>query len=327
MLSLGELTLGKMGAILSAGSYTLLHYAILTAYTSQGGAMLVELLRDAEKYANLGEAFYISPVVAGALFAGGIGGAMYALSTRAVERINNVLVGAVVATFAAVVWASGTHVEVGRLIGNMHWESLAHGKLLSVLFVSCVYHNVVSSITMRLEGDRRKIRRVILGGTAVPLSMFLVYNAAILGSGGVSAQNEVAVAVFSLLAVATSFVGFVEGLTELWTDVRLSRLGESQERVTKTRHRDFLATLVPPVVFTALSPDVFLQALDAAGTYGIAVLFGGLPAAMAWRNRRERETRGFGRMIGGGNWVLAAMAAVPFLLIGNKVWEGLHHVA
>lgn len=326
VLSLAELTLGKIGAVFSAASYTLLHYAILTAYTSQGGAMLVELFKDAENYTHFGETLNISSMLAGALFAGLIGGSMYALSARMVERINNVLVGAVLATFIGVVWAAGTHVDLGRLFGERHWDSLVHGQILSVLFVSCVYHNVVSSITMRLEGNREKIRRVIVGGTAVPVMMFLIYNAAILGSGGVSARNEVAVAVFSLLAVATSFVGFVEGLTDLWTDVRLSGLGESQERVTQTRYRNFLATLVPPVVFTALSPDVFLQALDAAGTYGIAVLFGGLPAAMAWKNRRRTETKEFGRMVGGGDWVLAAMGVVPILLIGNKVWEGLRHV-
>lgn len=325
VLSLAELTLGKAGSVISALSYTLLHYAILTAYTSQGGAMLSELLRLAESSLHLPTA--LPPqTLAAALFAAAIGGGMYALSAATVERINNALVAGVIATFAFVVAAAGSHVDATRLLSDMHWGSLAHGQILSVLFVSCVYHNVVSTVTMRLEGDRKKIRRVILGGSAVPLVMFLVYNGVILGSGGVAAQNVAAVAGFSLLAVTTSFVGFVEGLTELWTDVRLTTLRQSQTEVAETKYQNFLATLIPPVAFTAISPDIFLQALDAAGTYGIAVLFGALPSAMAWSNRRKKDTKGFKQLVGGGDAVLAAVAIIPALLIGHKLWDGFHHV-
>lgn len=325
VLSLGELTLGRAGAVVTALTYTLLHYAILTAYTSQGGAMLSELLRLAESALCLSTASP-PPALAAAVFATAIGGGMYALSAATVERINNVLVAGVVATFGLVVAAAGSHVDAAQLLSDRHWGSLAHGQIIPVLFVSCVYHNVVSTITMRLEGDRHKIRRVILAGSALPLAMFLVYNAAILGSSGFAAQNSGVVAGFSLLAVATSFVGFVEGLTQLWNDVRLTGFRQSQKQVAETKYQNFLATLLPPVAFTAISPDVFLQALDAAGTYGIAVLFGGLPAVMAWRNRRKKDTKGFERLVGGGDAVLAAVAIIPALLIGSKLWEGLHHV-
>lgn len=288
--------------------------------------MLSELESLAERAAHITSPSVALPqVAAAALFASAIGGGMYALSAGTVERINNALVTGVMAAFTAVVLAAGTHVDAARLFSDIHWVPLMHGQIISVLFVSCVYHNVVSTITMRLEGDRRKIRRVILGGSALPLGMFLIYNAVILGSGGLGEQSGAAVAGFSLLAVATSFVGFVEGLTELWEDVRLSGLRESEGRVSETRYRNFLATLVPPVMFTAVSPDMFLQALDAAGTYGIAVLFGGLPAAMAWRNRRRDVTKGFSRLVGGGDFMLAAVAVIPVLLIGNKIWDGLQH--
>lgn len=325
MLSLGELTLGKAGSIVAALSYTLLHYAILTAYTSQGGAMLIELLRWAESALHTSNVLPPQALM-GTLFAVAIGGGMYALSKGTVERINNAMVAAVIASFGLVVAAAGGHMDVSRLLSDMHWGSLVHGPILPVLFVSCVYHNVVSTVTMRLEGDRKKIRRVILGGSALPLAMFLIYNGAILGSGGLAAQDGLAVACFSLLAVATSFVGFVEGLTELWTDVRITALGQSQAHVAKTKYQSFIATLVPPVAFTALSPDIFLQALDAAGTYGIAVLFGGLPAAMAWRNRQKEGKEGFKPFLGGGDAVLAVVALVPALLIGNKILEGVHQV-
>lgn len=245
---------------------------------------------------------------------------MYYSSPKKMEKINNSLVVCVLMAFCAVVTGAAQHLDAGRLLSG-HWSAVAHGELIPVLFVSCVYHNIVSTVTMRLEGDRRKVRRAIIGGSAVPVIMFLAYNAAILGSDGSGGANHLAIEIFSVLAIATSFVGFVEGLTELWSDLRQT-IG-SKYSGKNTRWQDFAATLFPPVVFASTSPDIFLKALDVAGTYGIAVLFGGIPALMAWRNRRERATKDFGRILGGGDVVLSAVAIVPILLIGSRLWESV----
>lgn len=314
------MTLGRGGALITAGTYLLLHYAILTAYTAQGGAMLGELMSDLEQGMGL-PAKSIWPLALAAGFALTIGGGMYSLSTRTVEKVNNVLVAGVVISFLTVVSQTVGHIDVSQLVDAMNWGELGHGEIISVLFVSCVFHNVVSSVSMRLEGDRRKIRRVLVGGTAIPVGMFVLYTGAILGSGGVGENSGVGVALFSLLAVATSFVGFVEGLTELWTDLRVTRLGEEEEKVRRSEWINYAATLIPPIVFTTVGKDVFLKALDVAGTYGIAMLFGAVPAAMAWKSREgEREKW---RMVGGGEWVLGMMVVLPMMLIGNKVWESV----
>lgn len=314
LLSLGQLTLGRTGAIVTAAFYTLLHYAILTAYVSQGGLEVGELLSSLASAVHFPLHLSLPPYAGGVTFAGFLGGAMYFLSSRRMEMINNGLVAGVLATFAAVVGGAAGHLQSGKLLEG-HWSVLPHGQLIPVLFVSCVYHNVVATITMRLEGDRRKIRQAIVLGSAIPVGMFLAYDAAILGTGASSGADHVAVAAFSVLAIATSFVGFVEGLTELWADVRQT-IGKEGNR-----WQDYVATLSPPVFFAGASPDIFLNALDAAGTYGIAVLFGALPAAMAWRNRRDQITKGFKRVVGGGDGVLGLIAAVPAILIGSRLLE------
>ena len=51
-----------------------------------------------------------------------------------------------------------------------------------ILFLSLVYHNVVPTLVTQLEGDRRKITQAIIGGTTVPLLMFLSWNAIIIGN-------------------------------------------------------------------------------------------------------------------------------------------------
>ena len=47
----------------------------------------------------------------------------------------------------------------------------------------------------------------------------------------------------------------------------------------------YVLTSVPPLIMAVLNPDAFFAALDIAGTYGVLVLFGILPALMAWSER------------------------------------------
>lgn len=343
MLSLGRLTLGRVGGIVTAGVYVLLHYAILTAYTAQGGQILDHSLPllDALVHAlSTGDGHTgadLASALPGALFASMIGIPMLLLSARSVARANNAAVGGAIAAFFAVVLSHASSLVAPSVDGAAaasgatalaasHWDAI--GVMIPVAFVSCVYHNVVTSVTMRLEGDRAKIRRAIIFGSGVPVGMFVLYDAVMLaagstpdGGGGASAS---AVALFSALAIATSFVGFVEGLTELFADVRQT-VGNGWQNTGRVP--DFVATLVPPIGLAASSPDVFFKALDVAGTYGIAVLFGLLPAAMAWRNRSSEATRGFQKVVAGGNVVLAGIASVPVALIASRVWEILHHHA
>lgn len=326
ILSLGNLTLGKMGAIITATSYTLLHYAILTAYTSQGTIEAFNLLTTFSSSLNILLTIplpsSLSSFIGGTVFASVIGGAMYFLPSQTVAKLNNALVGGVLATFAAVLVQSIGNVDGTRLLES-NWAAVPHNQLIPVLFVSCVYHNVVSTITMRLEGDREKIRQTILIGSAIPIAMFVAYNAVILGSITPAAGHQNTIGAFSLLAITTSFVGFVEGLTDLWADARQTFL--KTEMASKDgRWFDFAATLLPPAIFAGISPDIFLNALDAAGTYGIAVLFGALPAGMAWQNRRKETTKDFDVMVNGGDAALALVGLIPLILIGNRIWDTFH---
>lgn len=44
-----------------------------------------------------------------------------------------------------------------------------------------VYHNIVPVITTSLEGDLRRVRTAIVVGTSIPMGMFLLWDAVILG--------------------------------------------------------------------------------------------------------------------------------------------------
>ncbi|KAL4284177.1 hypothetical protein GQ457_16G007100 [Hibiscus cannabinus] len=53
----------------------------------------------------------------------------------------------------------------------------------------------------------------------------------------------------------------------------------------ENKPQPYLLTLIPPLGLALLDSEIFFKALDFAGTYGVLVLFGILPAAMSWSDR------------------------------------------
>jgi tyrosine-specific transport protein len=167
--------------------------------------------------------------------------------------------------------------------------------------------------------------------------MFIAWNALILGavdSGGggdpvaaliAAEQGEAglalstAVQIFSFSAVVTSFVGFYFGMRGFVKDV----LVESSLSTAADDERILAAAvLVPPSIVAATDPTLFLPALDAAGTFGITMLFGVIPAACVWR-LRQGETSSDAVFVPGGNAVLATMAALSMFVIGEGALDAL----
>ena len=62
---------------------------------------------------------------------------------------------------------------------------------------------------------------------------------------------------FSFLAIATSYIGFILGLTSFLADAL--RLPNSKSAAT------YGLTLLPPLALALTYPDMFLRALDVAG--------------------------------------------------------------
>lgn len=132
---------------------------------------------------------------------------------------------------------------------------------------------------------------------------------------------------FSALAVATSAIGFVEGLNQLWNDSRISLLHEDPRHVAENAELSYALSVIPPVVLSALLPGSFLTALDVGGLYGVSFLFGILPAAMAWRQRYSTDaslSTASVPTIPGGRLGLATMIALPTSLICYSSLVMLH---
>lgn len=318
LLSQARLTLGPVGAAVSSASYVFLHYAVLVAYVSQGSLVidrLVPALPDGG---------------AGALFLGALAFALYAFNDEQVDTMNTILFAGVVISFTAVMAALVPLGDAGSLVAVTRWSAVP--RAVPTLLLSCVYHNIVGTIAVRSNGDIGRVRETVVLGSGVPLVMFIAANAVVLAATGnagsttnpladLSQQGGVpaaAIEAFAFLAVATSAIGFVEGLNQLWNDARVSILGETPDAVSANPLPSYALSVVPPVALAAVLADSFLGAIDLGGLYGVSVLFGVLPAAMVWRQRYSKDA-GLATLVRpavpGGRVGLAIMIALPSFLI------------
>ena len=296
----------KVGAV-SGGAYCFIHYALLVAYNSQGGAVISSVL-DTPRWVGV------------LMFASIFGGLVALAPAKTVDLVNSALVVVVIASFGGIVTLAAPQIDVQRLLA-MPTDWSAAFAAVPICVLALVFHNVVPVIVTRFSGDRQRVTQSILLGSAGPLVLFLIWSFVVLASvddvtDAVTALEtngaDIAVAVnaFSLAAVATSFFGFFYGLQSFLQDVIID-LPNNNDLIRQNANVVVpLAILVPPVVLAlALGSDVFLTALDAAGTFGITLLFGIVPAATAWQ-QRSRSTVVVPPYLPGGAITLAVVIAL-----------------
>ncbi|CAN1145431.1 Tyrosine-specific transport system [Linum perenne] len=290
LVSMAKRTLGSVGVQVACWSYIFIHYALLVAYVARSSDIITN---------NIGIPLMkcVCRWESAALFSLVLGSICYFGSQRVIGAVNGVLVLGIIISFTGLVVVAS---------GNLQWDALLKANFeavpmsIPIIALSFVYQNVVPVLCTNLEGNLSKVRTAIVLGTAIPLGLFLVWDAVILGSiSGQETANAIIdplqqlrstngsvgpiVELFSLLAIATSYIGFVLGLADFLSDLLELPAGQNSAL-------PYLLTLFPPLVLSLLDPEIFFKALDFAGTYGVLVLFGILPAAMAWSDRYSRTS-------------------------------------
>ena len=328
LLSTIRRTLGKGGAIAAGIVYIFIHYALLVAYTARGGDILAEAIQSL--FRRLGGAQSVPLWWGHVMFATLLGGVLFGSSRRFVGRLNNALVALAIGTFALLTGLMLTHLHP-TYWQSQHWDAV--GLVVPVLFVAFVYQNVVPVVTTQLEGDARKIRRAIWLGSLVPLVMFALWNAVILGTvsgldmriageavdplemlrqgGWVQPGLGAAISAFSEFAIATSFIGFALGLLSVFEDILSPAF-----RANNGRLPAYALIFLPPLAFSVIDPNIFFDAIELAGAFGNSVLFGIIPALMAWKSRESHESSPeIMRFVPGGRGVLVGMVAIAAIII------------
>ena len=277
VLNMVKITVGPYGAAVSGIVYCFISYALLVAYIAEAG----EIIAQSAQLPSWGGPVAFIVVEGGTLAFG---------SELAIASMNNLFVVIVIGSFGGLVAVGFPAVQVTNLL---HQNYGAVMKTVPTMFVALVYHNVVPVVCAQLHYNVQAIRIAISVGSLIPLAMFITWNLVILGiavpgdlsvdpvellrAGGAGELTGVLISSFSEAAIVTSFIGFAIGLMDFFTDMFPDR--------SKKDTLLFGAVLVPPLIVAILDPDIFHDALDYAGTFGISILFGAIPAVMALRMR------------------------------------------
>ena len=288
-------SLGKGAAALASVLMASVCYAIMVAYIAEGGSLLG------------------SP----AALAFGLGAFLTVAPSKVIDVVNNFFVVVVLASFFALTGVGASRVSPARLVSRMQWHKAPSS--LPICAVSLVYHTVVPHVVDKLDDDPKAITTALVGGSLVPLAMFLVWNAVILGAVDAYVNDPVAVLrsasdspilgpsvwTFSFFAIVTSFIGLFFGLRSFLAD--LLRPLENHPTILG------LGIVVPPLIFAILCKNAFLTALDLAGIF-VTVLFGVLPTLAVLKLRRRSRSSSSLTLPGGTPILVLHLALSAFII-------------
>jgi tyrosine-specific transport protein len=331
VIPLTEMTRMTLGATVEAAVtavYLTMAFTLLLAYTARGGELLATSLPSP-----------VPPALGPILFTSALGGTLALGGTDAAERVNSVLTAGMLVLFAIIVTNGATQVDWAHGLSHSDWGGAA--TCLPVMFLALVYHDLIPVVCQYLGFDRRKVTLSLFAGSILPLGMFAAWEAVCMGlvpfTTGTSIDpvdvliqtqgpfGGTAIAAFSVAALSTSAIGTTLSLSNFFRN----KLAEVTKRcvveppaVVKAHHtprvRDctaLLLTLAPPTAAAMASTDIFLTATHLAGAYGMTLLYGLLPPALAWSARDSNSV---------GKQLLAGGKPVLLGLLGSAVAvEGL----
>ena len=321
-------SLGAKGRAVAVGLYYFIYLATLTAYVAESGHFLAALLRD-----FLG--FPVPSAALSFLFTAWLSLVVCA-GTRETEVVNRTCLAVALAAYALLLAWGFRGLRSDRLARGS-WGSA--GPTLPLMVVAFTYHNIVPSLVGWLGSPREAARAVVLGGF-VPLVMYVLWEAVILGSlppdSAIGSAQEVVrllqdwlgpqvgpvVQLFSLFSIATSFLGVGLGCLDFMQDLLFGggQGGSSNSAGTRwgpgeQRGLALASMVLPALALGLLCPGAFLVALDYSGTLRL-LLFAVLPVLMVWRLRYREQLEPW---LPGGRLLLIAVLAIAAGVIGLEL--------
>lgn len=289
--------LGNGWNLINSLSIAFVLYILTYAYISEGGSMIRN---------SLAAYFEVSHTVTGLIFVILVAFIVW-LSTRAVDRINTILIGGMVITFVLSMGDMFLQAKPALLLdsGNKNASYLPYAlAALPYLLASFGYHGNVPGLVKYYRKDSKAIANSLLIGTLTALTIYLLWQYVFQGNisreefkqviaNGAnidsllsqldkslipSAMNQL-ITIFAYMAVTSSFLGVSLGLLDYIAD--LFSFGDDINGRTKSA----LITFVPPTIGALCFPNGFLYAIGFAGLAATvwAVI---VPAMLARASRR-----------------------------------------
>lgn len=270
--------LGNFWSSLNGVSVAFVLYVLVYAYVSGGGSVVQHTLTPILQTPP--PRFFTS------LFFALLLAVCIWWSAKAVDRLSIVLMGGMVLTLFLSLCGMIGDIKISYLLGSGGEDSkiIFIWCAVSTYLTSFCFHASVPSLVKYIGKDGTAINLCLRNGTLIALGCYFIWILAadgiipreeyktVIEEGG-NVGNLLAAAgsslgagmimrfleIFSLLAVATSFLGAGLGLFDYMAD--LCNFDDTRNGRTKT----MLVTLVPPMVCGLIWPDGFLPAIGWAG--------------------------------------------------------------
>ena len=198
-------------------------------------------------------------------------------------------------------------------------DASAARRALPTVLQLLVFAETVPTVSGLLDGDPRRVRLALAFGSLCPLVLECAWAYLGLGLGAprvdpvgvllAAPATRAATAALAASAVATTALGSA-----------LALRSDVPETVARRKLAALLAAL-PAVAVALTSPDVFFAAMDWAGAYPVALLWGLFPPVALLRLRRKTQS-GYPKSAGPDAW-LAALAAVSGLFVASTATRDL----
>ncbi|MEZ8858390.1 amino acid permease [Vibrio sp. 10N.247.311.51] len=308
MSSVAYLTLGSKGKHFINALFYLLLVCMLIAYILGVGDIIHKLLLDVGVDVSASVAYTIFSLLMGAIV---VSGKSY------IDKLNRGLFILMVVMLFIVIASLFSNIRLDYLTQTSQYTANDVVQYSAVIFTSFASMVVIPSLVIyNREATQKQIRNMILLGSVIPLICYLTWLLAIIGNlgtdaisqfhniselisafSGQSAWLKVVIALFSALALVTSFLG-----------VSMALYDQNKDAVTNNKALAYALTFILPLVLAELFASQFVSMLDYAGMVLVFLAIWG-PLAMVVKVRRpdfpHLQTEGSYTAAGGDTALMA----------------------
>lgn len=321
VLTIAHHFLGKWGRIICGASFLFLYYCLDVSYCAGGAPVFARVIHQITGITLTGISIYLVFAV--------VFGAIIFFGTRTLNRLNWILMIALFASFFLLICTGSTQVD-SSLLTRANWPlSLV---ATPILFGAYGYHNILPSLSTYMKRNIFSLRFSIVLGTLIPFVLYSVWQWMIIGTltleqiQGADLRGEPVTQTlqgivghqwlrlfgefFGFFALITSFLGVSLSMVDFLADGLKVKNREGWQRLLLC-----LAVFLPPALFAAAYPRIFIDAIGVAGGYGEAILNGLLPVTIVWIGRYHMKIQADYR-VAGGRSLLVVLLLITFLIMG-----------
>lgn len=298
-ISMASKTLGFSGKAITWLGFLLLLYSLTAAYIAGDASLLLTLM---ESVFNI----TLPSWVYASIFTLAFGICVF-WSTQVVDIVNRSFLSLKTGLLFATLVMLMPYIDFTKLDRppgsfGFIWASLP------IIICAFGFHHIIPSLTNYIGKDPKKLKKIIIIGSLIPLFIYLCWifasfsivplygkNSFFLlnrSEGSVGEFIQLIIGItdnrfvklfingFSNIAMTTSFLGVTLGLFDFLAD------GFNIPNTRSGRAKTAMLTFIPPLIFAIFYPDGFIFALGYAGVFA-AILLIILPALMVMKLRRE----------------------------------------